>query len=51
MSASLFDRTLTTPAMLEVFSDRALLAAMLAFEAALAEAETAEGPRPVRWVP
>nr|HET7859618.1 lyase family protein [Caldimonas sp.] len=43
MTASLFARTLASEAMLDVFSDRALVAAMLAFEAALAEAEAAEG--------
>ena len=32
--------------MLDVFSDRALVAAMLAFEAALADAEAAEGVVP-----
>ena len=43
MTATLFARTLASEAMLDVFSDRALVAAMLAFEAALADAEAAEG--------
>jgi 3-carboxy-cis,cis-muconate cycloisomerase len=43
VTASLFARTLASEAMLDVFSDRALVAAMLAFEAALADAEAAEG--------
>ncbi len=38
MTASLFARTLASAAMAEVFADRSLVAAMLAFEAALAEA-------------
>ena len=46
MTASLFARTLSSAAMVEVFADRALVAAMLAFEAALAEAEAAEGADP-----
>jgi len=43
VTATLFARTLASEAMLDVFSDRALVAAMLAFEAALAEGEAAEG--------
>jgi 3-carboxy-cis,cis-muconate cycloisomerase len=43
VTATLFARTLASEAMLDVFSDRALVAAMLAFEAALADAEAAEG--------
>jgi 3-carboxy-cis,cis-muconate cycloisomerase len=43
MSGSLFERTLGSAAMAEVFADRALLAAMLSFEAALAEAEADVG--------
>ncbi|MBV9891868.1 MAG: 3-carboxy-cis,cis-muconate cycloisomerase [Rhizobacter sp.] len=43
MTATLFARTLASEAMLEIFSDGAIVAAMLAFEAALAEAEAAEG--------
>ena len=39
MTASLFERTLASAAMEDVFADRALVAQMLAFEAALAEAE------------
>ncbi|MEO5845416.1 MAG: lyase family protein, partial [Caldimonas sp.] len=46
MTASLFARTLASAAMAEVFSDRALVAAMLEFEAALAQAEAAEGVIP-----
>ena len=46
MSANLFARTLTSAAMAEVFGDRALVEAMLAFESALAEAEAAEGVIP-----
>ena len=43
MTASLFERTLTRPGMLEVFGDDSLVTAMLAFESALAEAEAAAG--------
>jgi 3-carboxy-cis,cis-muconate cycloisomerase len=43
VTASLFARTLASEAMLDIFSDRAIVAAMLAFEAALAEAEADEG--------
>ncbi len=43
MTASLFERTLARPAMLEVFADASLVEAMLAFELALAEAESAAG--------
>jgi 3-carboxy-cis,cis-muconate cycloisomerase len=50
MTATLFARTLTSASMLEVFSDRALIEAMLAFEAALAEAEGAEGAIPAAAV-
>ncbi|MEO8081707.1 MAG: 3-carboxy-cis,cis-muconate cycloisomerase [Caldimonas sp.] len=39
---SLFERTLTTAAMAAVFDDEAILQDMLAFEAALAEAQAAE---------
>jgi len=46
VTASLFARTLASAAMVEVFGDRALVAAMLEFEAALAEAEAAEGVIP-----
>jgi len=46
MTASLFERTLARPAMLEVFGDDALVEAMLAFESALAEAEAAAGAIP-----
>jgi 3-carboxy-cis,cis-muconate cycloisomerase len=48
MTASLFAQTLASAAMLDVFADRSLVAAMLAFEAALAEAEAAEGAIPAR---
>src|SRR5450755_3704263 len=46
MSASLFERTLSTAEMEAVFSDAALLGAMLEFESALAVAEAAEGQIP-----
>jgi 3-carboxy-cis,cis-muconate cycloisomerase len=46
MTAFLFARTLTSEAALDDFSDGALVAAMLAFEAALVEAEAAEGVVP-----
>lgn len=50
MTASIFERTLARPAMLDVFGDRSLVDAMLAFEAALAEAEAAEGAIPASAV-
>ena len=50
MTASLFARTLASVAMLEVFADRAIVEAMLAFEAVLAEAEGAEGVIPASAV-
>jgi 3-carboxy-cis,cis-muconate cycloisomerase len=50
MTASLFARTLASAAMVEVFADRALIAAMLEFEAALAQAEAAEGVIPASAV-
>lgn len=50
MTASIFARTLTSAPMAEVFADRSLVAAMLAFEAALAEAEAAEGVIPTSAV-
>ena len=46
MTAAIFARTLASAAMVEVFADRSIVAAMLAFEAALAEAEAAEGVIP-----
>jgi 3-carboxy-cis,cis-muconate cycloisomerase len=46
MAASLFERTLTTAEMEAVFDDRALVGAMLELEAALADAEGAEGVIP-----
>jgi 3-carboxy-cis,cis-muconate cycloisomerase len=46
MTASIFARTLASPAMVDVFADRAVVGAMLAFEAALADAEAAEGVIP-----
>jgi 3-carboxy-cis,cis-muconate cycloisomerase len=46
MSASIFERTLASAAMADVFADRAIVAAMLDFEGALAEAEGAEGVIP-----
>jgi 3-carboxy-cis,cis-muconate cycloisomerase len=42
MSGSIFERTLGSAAMAEVFGDRALVGAMLDFEAALAQAEAEE---------
>ncbi len=50
MSASIFERTLARPAMLDVFADDALVDAMLAFEAALAEGEAAVGAIPASAV-
>jgi len=46
MTASIFARTLASAAMAEVFADSAIVASMLAFEAALAAAEAAEGVIP-----
>ena len=46
MSVSLFDSFLTTPEMTAVFDDAAIVQAMLDFEAALANAEAAEGVIP-----
>ncbi len=46
MSGWLFERTLGSAAMAERFGDRALVAAMLSFEAALAQAEADEGVIP-----
>jgi len=46
MSAPIFARTLASAAMIEVFADRAVIEATLAFEAALADAEAAEGVIP-----
>jgi len=46
MSAAIFARTLASAAMVDVFADRSIVAAMLSFEAALAEAEAAEGAIP-----
>jgi len=46
MSVSLFDSFLTTPEMIAVFDDAAIVQAMLDFEAALANAEAAEGVIP-----
>jgi len=51
MTAAIFARTLASAAMVEVFADRAIVAAMLDFEAALAEAEAAEGAIPTSAVP
>ena len=50
MTAAIFARTLASAAMVEVFADRSIVAAMLAFEAALAEAEAAEGVIPTSAV-
>ena len=41
MTAAIFARTLASAAMVEVFADRSIVAAMLAFDAALAEADAA----------
>ncbi|MEO8525656.1 MAG: lyase family protein, partial [Caldimonas sp.] len=46
MTGTLFERTLATAAIEAVFSDAKLVGAMLEFEAALAEAEAAEGVIP-----
>ena len=46
MSAALFDRFLSTPAMVDVFGAAALLQGMLDFEAALVRAQAAEGVIP-----
>ena len=43
MAGTIFERTLTTAAIEAVFSDAQIVAGMLEFEAALAEAEAAEG--------
>ncbi|HEY2048764.1 MAG TPA: 3-carboxy-cis,cis-muconate cycloisomerase, partial [Caulobacteraceae bacterium] len=43
MSASIRDRAASTPEMIVAFGDATLLRAALAFEAALAEAQAAEG--------
>ena len=47
MSSSIRDYAAATPEMLEVFGDAALIRAALAFEAALARAEAAEGLIPL----
>ena len=46
MSAALFDRFLSTPAIVEVFGEVAIVQGMLEFEAALARAQAAEGVIP-----
>ena len=46
MTAGLFDRFLSTPAMVEVFGAAALVQGMLDFEAALARAQAAQGVIP-----
>jgi len=43
MSAAVFERFLSTPELLDVFDERAVLQAMLDFEAALVRAQAAEG--------
>lgn len=43
MSTSLFDRFLSTPEMMRVFGDEAIVGAMLRFEAALSQAQADEG--------
>ncbi len=50
MTASLFERTLARPAMLDVFADASLVEAMLTFESVLAEAEAAAGAIPASAV-
>ena len=47
MSASIFDSFLTTPDMIAAFDDEAVVQGMLAFEAALARAQAAEGLIPL----
>ncbi|MFZ6756268.1 3-carboxy-cis,cis-muconate cycloisomerase [Undibacterium sp. Ji50W] len=46
MSVSIFDNFLTTPDMIAVFDDAAIVQAMLRFEAALAQAQSEEGLLP-----
>ncbi|MES2957700.1 MAG: 3-carboxy-cis,cis-muconate cycloisomerase [Pseudomonadota bacterium] len=46
MSSNLFEAFLSTPAMLDTFGERAVVQAMLDFEAALAQAEADEGVIP-----
>lgn len=46
MSVSIFDSVLTTPEMIAVFDDTAIVGAMLRFEAALAQAQADEGVLP-----
>lgn len=46
MSVSIFDSFLTTPEMIAVFDDTAIIGAMLRFEAALAQAQADEGVLP-----
>ena len=46
MAGTIFERTLATAEIEAVFGDAAIVAAMLAFEAALAEAQAAEGAIP-----
>jgi 3-carboxy-cis,cis-muconate cycloisomerase len=48
LSVSIFDSFLTTPDMIAVFDDAAVVQAMLAFEAALARAQAAQGLIPAR---
>jgi 3-carboxy-cis,cis-muconate cycloisomerase len=51
VSAGLFDRFLSTPEIVEVFSERAVVQHMLDFEAALARAQAAEGVIPAVAAP
>ena len=51
MSAGVFDRFLSTPEMVDVFSERAIVQGMLDFEAALARAQAAEGVIPADAAP
>jgi 3-carboxy-cis,cis-muconate cycloisomerase len=48
LSVSIFDSFLTTPDMIAVFDDATVVQAMLAFEAALARAQAAQGLIPAR---
>ena len=51
MSAFIFEGFLSTPEMLEVFGENAVIQAMMDFEAALSRAQAAEGLIPVAAAP
>jgi 3-carboxy-cis,cis-muconate cycloisomerase len=51
VTAALFDRFLSTPEIVEVFGERAVVQHMLDFEAALARAQAAEGVIPAAAAP